>query len=115
MTAAVNLIKTGSLIDSGKPARVLRILKSQTSYGSLCEDIRRIGPRYMSSQAKRPRTENMTAQKIGTHNGTFHCDEVLACFFLRQLPQYKVGLGQTIVQGCQDGCQDAFGPSSSIA
>jgi len=28
--------------------------------------------------------------KIGTHNGTFHCDEVLACFFLRQLPEYKV-------------------------
>uniref|UniRef100_G3NUK3 Chromosome 12 open reading frame 10 n=1 Tax=Gasterosteus aculeatus TaxID=69293 RepID=G3NUK3_GASAC len=26
---------------------------------------------------------------IGTHNGTFHCDEVLACFFLRQLPEYK--------------------------
>ncbi len=28
--------------------------------------------------------------KIGTHNGTFHCDEVLACFLLRQLPEYKV-------------------------
>ncbi|XP_052801144.1 MYG1 exonuclease-like isoform X2 [Mya arenaria] len=27
--------------------------------------------------------------KIGTHNGTFHCDEVLACFMLKQLPQYK--------------------------
>ncbi|XP_069133181.1 MYG1 exonuclease-like [Argopecten irradians] len=27
--------------------------------------------------------------KIGTHNGSFHCDEVLACFLLRQLPQYK--------------------------
>lgn len=31
----------------------------------------------------------MSGKKIGTHNGTFHCDEVLACFFLRQLPQYK--------------------------
>lgn len=31
----------------------------------------------------------MTGKKIGTHNGTFHCDEVLACFFLRQLPEYK--------------------------
>ena len=29
------------------------------------------------------------AQKIGTHNGTFHCDEVLACFMLKQLPHYK--------------------------
>jgi len=26
---------------------------------------------------------------IGTHNGKFHCDEVLACFMLRQLPEYK--------------------------
>lgn len=31
----------------------------------------------------------MTGKKIGTHNGTFHCDEVLACFILRQLPEYK--------------------------
>lgn len=42
----------------------------------------------MSSQPKRLCTENMTGKKIGTHNGTFHCDEVLACFFLRQLPEY---------------------------
>jgi len=26
---------------------------------------------------------------IGTHDGTFHCDEVLACWMLKQLPQYK--------------------------
>ncbi|KAL5007005.1 hypothetical protein ScPMuIL_015811 [Solemya velum] len=29
------------------------------------------------------------AKKIGTHNGVFHCDEVLACSLLRQLPQYQ--------------------------
>lgn len=45
-----------------------------------------ITTRLMSSEAKRLRTDNM---KIGTHNGTFHCDEVLACFMLRLLPQYK--------------------------
>ncbi|XP_034948921.1 UPF0160 protein C27H6.8 [Chelonus insularis] len=28
-------------------------------------------------------------KKIGTHSGTFHCDEVLACFMLKQLPEYK--------------------------
>jgi len=28
------------------------------------------------------------ALKIGTHNGSFHCDEVLACFMLKQLPKY---------------------------
>ena len=26
---------------------------------------------------------------IGTHNGNFHCDEVLACFMLKQLSEYK--------------------------
>ena len=26
---------------------------------------------------------------IGTHNGTFHCDEVLACYMLKLLPDYK--------------------------
>ncbi|XP_014776093.1 MYG1 exonuclease isoform X1 [Octopus bimaculoides] len=28
-------------------------------------------------------------KKIGTHNGTFHCDEALACFLLRLLPEYE--------------------------
>ncbi|KAK5647651.1 hypothetical protein RI129_002543 [Pyrocoelia pectoralis] len=27
--------------------------------------------------------------KIGTHSGVFHCDEALACFMLKQLPEYK--------------------------
>lgn len=26
---------------------------------------------------------------IGTHDGTFHCDEVLACWMLKQIPKYK--------------------------
>ncbi|KAL3286021.1 hypothetical protein HHI36_000534 [Cryptolaemus montrouzieri] len=29
------------------------------------------------------------SKKIGTHNGVFHCDEVLACFMLKKLPIYK--------------------------
>ncbi|XP_064479538.1 MYG1 exonuclease-like isoform X2 [Ornithodoros turicata] len=29
------------------------------------------------------------SSKIGTHNGTFHCDDALACFLLKQLPQYR--------------------------
>ncbi|XP_061893629.1 UPF0160 protein MYG1, mitochondrial isoform X1 [Entelurus aequoreus] len=48
--------------------------------------------RHMSSEAKKLRAEETimdTKKKIGTHNGTFHCDEVLACFFLRQLAHYK--------------------------
>lgn len=27
--------------------------------------------------------------RIGTHNGTFHCDEVMACYLLKLLPEYK--------------------------
>lgn len=27
--------------------------------------------------------------RVGTHDGVFHCDEILACFLLRQLPQYS--------------------------
>lgn len=27
-------------------------------------------------------------KRIGTHNGVFHCDEALACFMLKQLPEY---------------------------
>lgn len=27
-------------------------------------------------------------KKIGTHNGMFHCDEALACFMLKLLPEY---------------------------
>lgn len=26
---------------------------------------------------------------IGTHNGAFHCDEALACYMLKLLPEYK--------------------------
>ena len=29
------------------------------------------------------------AKTIGTHNGHFHCDEVLACSMLKLLPEYK--------------------------
>ena len=27
--------------------------------------------------------------RIGTHNGSFHCDEVLACSLLKILPRYQ--------------------------
>ncbi|POI24435.1 hypothetical protein CIB84_011814, partial [Bambusicola thoracicus] len=36
---------------------------------------------------KRARTE--PAPRIGTHDGTFHCDEALACYLLRLLPRYR--------------------------
>ena len=46
-----------------------------TATKQMCEDL---------TKAKKPRL----AMNIGTHNGTFHCDEVLACFLLKQLPEY---------------------------
>ncbi|CAH1163954.1 unnamed protein product [Phaedon cochleariae] len=38
----------------------------------------------MATNGKNPRI----MKKIGTHNGVFHCDEALACFMLKQLPEY---------------------------
>lgn len=40
--------------------------------------------RMMAQEAKKAKLPT-----IGTHNGTFHCDEILACFMLQQLPAYK--------------------------
>ena len=35
-----------------------------------------------------PKKKPRTTPLLGTHNGTFHCDEALAIFLLRLLPQY---------------------------
>lgn len=35
-----------------------------------------------------PKKARTTPPVIGTHDGIFHCDEVLACFMLQQLPAY---------------------------
>lgn len=37
--------------------------------------------------------------RIATHDGIFHCDEILACFMLQQLPKYA---GATIVRTRKD-------------
>ena len=39
----------------------------------------------MASVSKVPRV----LKRIGTHSGIFHCDEALACYMLRQLPEYE--------------------------
>ncbi|KAI4468361.1 metal dependent hydrolase - related [Holotrichia oblita] len=39
----------------------------------------------MVSENKIPRV----LKRIGTHSGGFHCDEALACFMLKQLPEYE--------------------------
>ncbi len=39
----------------------------------------------MSSSEKKPCLPKI----IGTHDGKFHCDEVLACSLLKMLPEYS--------------------------
>ena len=34
-------------------------------------------------------SSSVNMKTIGTHSGTFHCDEVLACGMLKLLPEYK--------------------------
>lgn len=34
-------------------------------------------------------SENSKEIVIGTHSGAFHCDEILACYMLKQLPKYQ--------------------------
>ncbi|XP_029907745.1 MYG1 exonuclease [Myripristis murdjan] len=86
---AVNFTKIPSFISRGKSVSLLLLSNSHAKHIFCSVNVARTETRYMSSQPKRLCTENMSATKIGTHNGTFHCDEVLACFFLRQLPEYK--------------------------
>lgn len=54
----------------------------------------RAGPRTLSLEpsppSKRACGSRMAPPRIGTHNGTFHCDEALACALLRLLPEYRV-------------------------
>lgn len=39
----------------------------------------------MAENHKTPRI----MKRIGTHSGVFHCDEALACYLLKQLPEYR--------------------------
>jgi len=46
--------------------------------------------RYVMSTCSDITTKRLkSTMRIGTHNGGFHCDELLACFMLTRLPQYK--------------------------
>ena len=44
---------------------------------------------FRNGMASLPKVTKLDGGKIGTHNGSFHCDEALACFFLKQLPEYE--------------------------
>lgn len=62
--------------------------------------VKRFGGEQLKTSVKNPslfqlnhqiRKMSSEAEKvvIGTHSGVFHCDEILACFMLQQLPKYK--------------------------
>jgi uncharacterized UPF0160 family protein len=42
-----------------------------------------------SGNERKRSTSGSHIKSIGTHDGKFHCDEVLACFMLRLLPEYS--------------------------
>ena len=39
--------------------------------------------------AKRQKLESTAEPLVGTHNGTFHCDEALAVYLLRKTATYE--------------------------
>ena len=49
--------------------------------------IRRTGA--ASSRQGPCKASSKAMPSVGTHSGTFHCDEALGCFLLQQTPQYK--------------------------
>lgn len=59
--------------------RALRFSRSLFELGKL---------RKMSSvESKKPKIE-VAPNTIGTHSGTFHCDEILACYLLSKHPDF---------------------------
>lgn len=99
-TVASNLLRIKPRAKALEVFFISRRFSPQSCCFSL--NVWRVEKRYMSSEPKRFCTKDMAVKNIGTHNGTFHCDEVLACFFLRQIPEYKASfsLGLGIVEGC---------------
>ncbi len=73
----------------------LKVIKSKPTVNTLRQLLLSIDLRLKSSMdlstAKRfcQESSNGEVVKVGTHDGIFHCDEVLACYLLKLLPQYK--------------------------
>jgi hypothetical protein len=47
------------------------------------------------------------AVSIGTHNGTFHCDEAFGCWMLRQTERFQ-GDAQQLAQALTPACVPLF-------
>ncbi|XP_047510826.1 MYG1 exonuclease [Pieris napi] len=57
------------------PARIITILSTYQRYRNIS----------ITSQL----LKGIGIMKVGTHDGVFHCDEVLACYMLKLLPEYS--------------------------
>ncbi|KAL1767658.1 UPF0160 protein MYG1, mitochondrial [Sigmodon hispidus] len=88
--AAPGTFSSGSVCGGNRMGYFLRgILTLLLPWRSVLQTKHRmLGPEFVSPP-KRPRNNLMAPPRIGTHNGTFHCDEALACALLRLLPEYR--------------------------
>jgi hypothetical protein len=41
------------------------------------------------STATSPSPSEISVKKVGTHNGSFHCDEALGCFMIRLVDKFS--------------------------
>lgn len=41
------------------------------------------------STATSPSPSELSVKKVGTHNGSFHCDEALGCFMIRLVDKFS--------------------------
>ncbi|XP_052902178.1 MYG1 exonuclease [Anopheles moucheti] len=84
ISSAANIIlaRTSSTINraKGSVSSSVIVQSFRTMTSNVPEPAKRFKDDHPSAAAK--------TVKIGTHDGIFHCDEVLACFMLQQLPRY---------------------------
>ncbi|CAN8003689.1 unnamed protein product [Ixodes hexagonus] len=75
----------------GKAATLISFCSAGSGGSSICSGflVKTVFYRFRKMAGEPPPKKVSAAKTIGTHNGTFHCDEALACFLLKQLPAYE--------------------------
>jgi len=80
-----NKVPSNPFFETKKSVPVLKLLEHHhhNQLSTLCS-------KYEMTSGGRPRVSSESSVKtIGTHDGTFHCDEVLAVYMLKVLPEFK--------------------------
>lgn len=65
-----------------------KLKQNQTFINNIKRNFIHTGKFTMAHESKVPKIDENNVT-IGTHDGIFHCDEILACFMLQQLPKYQ--------------------------